>query len=160
MGARVQPLSSSQGSFRRTAYGTVARHPYHLVPASVRQEQRRLCRTTRYRSGPRTYEDEALPLPFHLYGHTCCAYRVGSANFSQRKIGHAHDNSADSENVAGAPQPNVHAHFVFRFENGPGNQSFFLSTTKIQLKLVNHNLSRWTIDAPWTGRVREASSDP
>ena len=47
--------------------------------------------------------------------------RVGSANFSQRKIGHAHDNSADSENVAGAPQPNVHAHFIFRFENGPGN---------------------------------------
>ena len=33
-------------------------------------------------------------------------------------------NSADSENVAGAPQPNVHAHFIFRFENGPGNQIF------------------------------------
>ena len=57
---------------------------------------------------------------------TCLkAYRVGSANFSQRKIGHAHDNSADSENVAGAPQPNVRAHFIFRFENGSGNQSFF-----------------------------------
>ena len=52
-------------------------------------------------------------------------YRVGSANFSQGKIGHAHDNSVDSENVAGAPQPNVHAHFIFRFENSPGNQSFF-----------------------------------
>ena len=50
--------------------------------------------------------------------------------------------------------------FIFRFENGPGNQSFFLSTTKIQLKRVNHNLSWWTIDAPWTGRVREASSGP
>ena len=87
-------------------------------------------------------------------------YRVGSANFSQQKIGHAHDNSADSENVAGAPRPNVHAHFIFRFENGPGNQSFFLSTTKIQLKRVNHKLSRRTIDAPWTGRVHEASSGP
>ena len=53
------------------------------------------------------------------------SYRVGSANFSRRQIGHAHDNSADSENVAGAPQPNVHAHFMFRFENGPGNQGFF-----------------------------------
>ena len=36
-------------------------------------------------------------------------------------------NSADSENVAGAPQPNVHAHFIFRFENGLGNQRFFSS---------------------------------
>ena len=52
-------------------------------------------------------------------------YRVGSANFSQRRIGHAHDNSADPENSAGAPQPNVHAHFIFHFENGPGNESFF-----------------------------------
>ena len=53
------------------------------------------------------------------------AYRVGSANFSQRKIGHAHDNSADSEDVAGVSQRSVHAHFIFRFENGPGNQNFF-----------------------------------
>ena len=87
-------------------------------------------------------------------------YRVGSANFLQRKIGHAHDNSADSENVAGAPQQSVHAHLTFRFENGQGNQSFFLSMSKIQLKRVNHKLSRRTIDAPWTGRVREASSGP
>ena len=40
-------------------------------------------------------------------------YRVGSANFSRRKIGHPHDNSADSENVAGAREPSVHAHFIF-----------------------------------------------
>ena len=46
-------------------------------------------------------------------------------NFSQRKIRHAHDNSADSEDVAGVPQRSVHAHFIFRFENGPRNQSFF-----------------------------------
>ena len=52
-------------------------------------------------------------------------YRVGSANFSRLKIGHAHDNSADSENVAGACEPNVHAHFIFLFKNGQGNQSFF-----------------------------------
>ena len=56
---------------------------------------------------------------------TQISYQVGSANFPQRKIGHAHDNSVDSENVAGAPQRSVHAHFIFRFENGPGNQSFF-----------------------------------
>ena len=46
-------------------------------------------------------------------------------NFSRPKIGHAHDNSADSENDAGAREPNVNAHFIFHFENGPGNQSFF-----------------------------------
>ena len=53
------------------------------------------------------------------------SYRVGSVNFSQLKLGHAHDNSADSENVAGAHEPSVHAHFIFRFENGQGNQSLF-----------------------------------
>ena len=39
-------------------------------------------------------------------------------------------------------------------------RDYFLATTKIQLKRVNHKLSRRTIDAPWTGRVREASSGP
>ena len=53
------------------------------------------------------------------------AYRVSSVNFSRRKLGHAHDNSADSENVAGARKPSVHAYFIFRFENGQGNQSLF-----------------------------------
>ena len=88
------------------------------------------------------------------------SYRVASANFSQRKIGHAHDNSADSENVAGASQPNVHAHFIFRFENGPGNQSCFSIHDQNTAERVNHKLSRRTIDAPWTGRVREAYSGP
>ena len=61
----------------------------------------------------------------------CQSYRVGSANFSRRKLGHAHDNYEDSESVASAREPNVHAHFIFRFENGQGNQSFFfLSMTK------------------------------
>ena len=41
------------------------------------------------------------------------------------KVGHANDNSSDSENVAGAYEPSVPAHFIFRFENGLGNQSFF-----------------------------------
>ena len=49
------------------------------------------------------------------------SYRVGSENFLPRKIGHAHDNSADSEDVAGARESNVHAYFTFRFENGQGN---------------------------------------
>ena len=53
------------------------------------------------------------------------SYRVGSVNFSRRKLGHAHDNSADSENVAGVREPRVHAHFIFRFENGQENQSLF-----------------------------------
>ena len=38
---------------------------------------------------------------------------------------HAHDNSADSENVAGAREPNVHVDFIFCFENGQENQSSF-----------------------------------
>ena len=46
-------------------------------------------------------------------------------NFLQGKLGHAHDNSADSENVAGVREPSVHAHFFFRFENGQGNQTLF-----------------------------------
>ena len=46
-------------------------------------------------------------------------------NFSRRKLGHAHDNSTEAESVAGARKPSVHAHFIFRFENGQGNQSFF-----------------------------------
>ena len=88
------------------------------------------------------------------------SYGVGSMNFSRRKIGHAHDNSAASENVAGAREPSVHAHFIFRFENGQGNQRFVLPMTKIQLKQVNHKLSQRTVDAPLTGRFREESSGP
>ena len=86
-------------------------------------------------------------------------YRVGSVNFSQRKIGHAHDNSADSENVAGAPQRSVHAHFIFRFENGPGNQSFF-SIHDQNTAATSQPQAQPTDEAPWTGRVREASSGP
>ena len=63
-------------------------------------------------------------LLYNLALHFSCEtpYRVGSANFSRRKIGNAHDKSADSENVAGASEPNVQAHFIFCFENGQGNQ--------------------------------------
>ena len=90
------------------------------------------------------------------------SYRVGSANFLWLNMGHVHGSTADSENVhvAGEREPNVPVHFIFRFENGQGNQSFFLSMTKIQLKRVNDKLSRRTIDAPSTGRFCEASSGP
>ena len=76
-------------------------------------------------------------------------------------MGLEHDNSVDSKNVAGARELNVHAHFIFHFENGQGNQTFFfLSMTKIQLKFVIRKLSLRTIDAPSTERAREASSGP
>ena len=90
-----------------------------------------------------------------------CSLTISSwlSELSRRKIGHAHDNSADSENVAGAREPSVHAHFIFRFKNGQANQSIFLPMTKIQQKRVSHKLSRRTVDAPSTGRVREASND-
>ena len=39
-------------------------------------------------------------------------------------------------------------------------RAYFLPMTKIQLKRVNHKLSRRTVDAPSTGRFREASSGP
>ena len=63
-------------------------------------------------------------------------------------------------NILQMREPSVHAHFIFHFENGQGNQSFFLSMTKIQLKRVNHKFSRRTVDAPSAGRFREASSGP
>ena len=69
-------------------------------------------------------------------------YRVGSANFSQWKIGHAHDNSADSENIAGAPQRSVHAHLIFRFENGPGNQSHSDSLDTLLYARFDHSEPR------------------
>ena len=39
-------------------------------------------------------------------------------------------------------------------------RDFFLPMTEIQLKQVNHKLGRRTIDAPSTGRFREASRAP
>ena len=88
-------------------------------------------------------------------------YRVVSANFSRRKIGHAHDNSADSENVAGARELSVHAHFLFLFRKRSGEiRAFFLPMTEIQLKQVNHKLGRRTIDVPPTGRFHQNSSGP
>ena len=76
------------------------------------------------------------------------AYWVGSANFSRRTIGHAHDNSADSENVAGVREPSVRAHSIFVSKTIGEIRAFFLPLTKIQLKRVNHKLSRRTVDAP------------
>ena len=87
-------------------------------------------------------------------------YQVGSANVSLWKIGHANDNSADSENVAGAREPNVHAHFILVSKTVRETRSFFRSMTKIQLKRVIHKLSWRTIDALSAWRFREASSGP
>ena len=57
--------------------------------------------------------------------HWTLSYRVGSANFSQRKIGHAHDNSADSENVAGAPPTECARTFHFSFRKRSGKSELF-----------------------------------
>ena len=48
-----------------------------------------------------------------MYKLSSANISIGSVNFSRRKIGHVHKNSADSENVAGAWEPNVHVHFIF-----------------------------------------------
>ena len=39
-------------------------------------------------------------------------------------------------------------------------RAFFLPMTKIQLKRVNHKLGQRSVDAPPTGRFREASGGP
>ena len=70
------------------------------------------------------FEKRSFP-PYTRVRWRGMAYRVVSANFSRRMTGHAHDNSANSENVAGACELSVHTHFIVRFENGQGNQSFF-----------------------------------
>ena len=36
-----------------------------------------------------------------------------------------HDNSDDSKKAAGAHEPNVHAPYIFRFENAQGKWAFF-----------------------------------
>ena len=76
-----------------------------------------------------------------------------------------HDNSVDSENVdsenvAGAREPSVHAHFFFVSKTVREIKAFFLPMTKIQLKRVNNKLSQRTVDAPLTGRAREAYNGP
>ena len=81
-------------------------------------------------------------------------------NFSRRKLGHAHDNSADSENVEGAREQSVHAHFIFISKTVREIRAYFLPMNKIQLKRVHHKLSRRTVDVPSTGRFHEASSGP
>ena len=50
------------------------------------------------------------------------SYRVGSVNFSQRKIGHAHNNSVHSEN---ANRIRMCTWISFSFRIGQGNESFF-----------------------------------
>ena len=65
--------------------------------------------------------------------------------------GHAHvDSKENSKNVAVAHEPNVHVHFIFRFENGeetyrlvshglgwPANAILFLPIVKGSQKLQN-----------------------
>ena len=59
--------------------------------------------------------------------HPSPSYRVGSANFSRWKIWHAHDNSVDSENVAGAREQNVHVHSFFVLKTVREIRPFFVS---------------------------------
>ena len=81
-------------------------------------------------------------------------------NYSRRKTGHAHDNSLDWKMLQ------VHANQMctrisfFLSKTVREIRAIFLSMTKIQLKRVNHKLSRRTINAPSAGRFREASSGP
>ena len=81
-------------------------------------------------------------------------------NFSRLKLGHAHDNSADSENVAGARKPSVHAHFIFRFENGQGNQSLFSTHDQNTAETSQPQAQPTDVDAASRGRFHEASSGP
>ena len=68
-------------------------------------------------------------------------------NFSQWKVGHTHDISADSQNCAGVREPSMHTHFIFRFENGQGNQSLISIHDQNTAETSQHKLRRRTIDA-------------
>ena len=91
---------------------------------------------------------------------TMVSYRVGSMNYLRRKTGRAHDNSLDWKMLQ------VHANQMctrisfFLSKTVREIRAIFLSMTKIQLKRVNHKLSRRTIEAPSAGRFREAPSGP
>ena len=50
---------------------------------------------------------------------------IVTASFLRRKIWHAYDNSADSENVVDAREPTVDVHFIFRFETVKEIRAFF-----------------------------------
>ena len=52
--------------------------------------------------------------------------RVASGNFSHRYLGHAHDDSADFENVIGGRKSNVHAHFIFFSKTVRELRAYFL----------------------------------
>ena len=71
-------------------------------------------------------------------------------------------NSADSQHVAGARESSVQRISFFVSKTVREIRAFFLPMAKIQLKRVNHGhkLSRRTVDAPSTGRAREASNGP
>ena len=104
-----------------------------------------------------------LHLVFLMWVHAALLMRFMSSWLSElfaTETRHVHDNSAGSEKVAGVREPSVQAHFIFRFENNQGSQTYFLPMTKMQLKRVQHKLSQRTVDAPSTGRFREASSSP
>ena len=56
-------------------------------------------------------------------------YRVGSANFSQQKIGHAQDNSTDSEKLQVLPNGVCMRISFFVSKTVQEIKAFFLSTT-------------------------------
>ena len=88
------------------------------------------------------------------------AYGVVSANFSRRRIGHAQDNSSDSEMLQ-VRANRVCTRISFCVSKTVREiMAFFLPMTKIQLKQVNHKLGQRSVDAPSTGRFLEASSGP
>ena len=100
-------------------------------------------------------------------GHRTLAFKMNCSMLSSwlselfaTQVGYAHGNSAASENVAGARKPSVHADFIFVSKTVGQIRAFFVPMTKMQLKRVNHKLSRRTVDAPSTGHAREASNGP
>ena len=88
------------------------------------------------------------------------SYQVSSVNFSRRKLGHAHDTPLTLKKVQVGAKRVCTRTSLFVSKTVTEIRAYFLPMTKIQLKRVNHKLSRQTVDAPSTGRFHEASSGP
>ena len=93
--------------------------------------------------------------------HIVQTYRVGSANFSWRKVWSIRMTTPQTLKML-----QVHSNWMctgisfFISKTVREIRAIFLSMAKIQLKRVNHKLSRWRIDVPSTWRFREASNGP
>ena len=87
--------------------------------------------------------------------------RVGSANFSRRKIEHARTITPRTLEMLQVRENQMCTRISFFASKTVREvRAFSINAQNTTMKQVNHKLSRRMIDAPSTWRFREASSDP